>query len=1434
MSYNYAAAYGTSYGQYAAAQPSSYSTQTPATSGYGHYGQQAASGYGTSGSATTASTTASSVSSYAGYGSTAAATTTTAQSTYNFGGYGYNYGTDATSGYSASTATNAALQAFQVTKQSWYSSPNASSGTAAAPAQQQQQQQQQQAVTSSQTASQQQYGQYIQQYQQQISAYQQYVGNTAGSTNQQQQQQQQQGLFKTPQALAAKPKTDTQQQSTGWGAYNQRQSPSAIATRTDTAKTGWGVYQQQQQQQQQPGIASQQTSSLTNQQQKPAGLVYRSPMKYSTDTQYGSTQGYTANQAYKSPAGNTTQAGYGTSSPSQGYGSSTQQQGYGTQQSQGYGNNQSSYSSPSQGGYNANQGYKSQSTGYQTGGNQGNQQTYSGNYNQGNNQGNYNRGYGQSPNNANGNVGMNNNMQGGQRGGPVRPLLTQRSPMGGGGGNQSYGGNNQGPRDGPDIPPFPRAWHSQDGYEGPPRQDNWQQQRNFGEQREQRWGRGGGNIGGGGGRFGNQQQQQQTPQPRGIYSNNSRNARGSSGSNRELWSPANKKSGTSMINKMDKDVKEVKKEFGEVIDKEKHSEIKTFLYAWLGARKLRPTYDIRQIGERPNISFRCDLRVDKYNFVGVGKAANKKEAQTTAAWKFADYLVRMGEINNSELPNKNIKVPDDKEGDIGDVKEEAVDDIPDEEIFVPKKDNNMTNRNRKGGRDRDRRNKRGNWGPAPRPLLGGGGGGGEIRPLMALPVGPSWDGPMGPPPPHLMRMPHPGMMDFRPPMWDGPPMMGPPHHMGPPHMHMRPGMPPPFMRNRQNDFWRRRDIEERMMDMSRGNDWAHPEDMFISQMIRNQQEAERKRGGSGVPRPIMQPMEAMPGEWERVQQTRPVITSDDRHMMTKHAEIYPQEGELKNLHRIVNTVEQALKLLSDKFVNEDHPKEEPKKEEPEKMEKDETKKEGEEEKKESQEAIEEKKETEGETSVENKEEKKDESEKKDEEEKKEGEEKKEEKRAKIKILKRPKKTPKQVDTRPRVLCGVNRIGPLAKGLLITKDDHVELALLCGEIPTIKLLDRIMEHIDEKLFTVDEDFKLNVIKMEEEAGFLIKSVEDTPVEVMVTLTAMALRKPAKKEAETKKESKKDDEENDNKEEKETTTAEEPDPEGMLPKAKMLEALACLRHTQWFQAKACSIQSCVILTRILRDLQRRDEMWSHIAEWPLEVLIYSCLSSSEEQMSPGDACRRFFEVLAGGLLLPGMPGVADPCEKASLQRDVLDCLTVQHREEITTVSQKYLRQIAFREIHFILGMEKLSPSFKMDNHSNHQNKYGNKNQSTDVKQDAEVEKERPADANNARKRRFEHNGNDSVAESPKRSLTDEEDTDTQQNLAELSISDEASENRTSGGDQTETDKDQTPAEEDSKQPSKEEEEDVMETAEDSGERELTKEEEDALLEEENMDT
>ena len=43
-----------------------------------------------------------------------------------------------------------------------------------------------------------------------------------------------------------------------------------------------------------------------------------------------------------------------------------------------------------------------------------------------------------------------------------------------------------------------------------------------------------------------------------------------------------------------------------------------------------------------------------YKFVGVGEAASKKDAQTEAAWSFAEYLVRHNQLQRSELPAKSV------------------------------------------------------------------------------------------------------------------------------------------------------------------------------------------------------------------------------------------------------------------------------------------------------------------------------------------------------------------------------------------------------------------------------------------------------------------------------------------------------------------------------------------------------------------------------------------------------------------------------------------------------------------------------------------------------------------------------------------------------------------------------------------------------------
>uniref|UniRef100_A0A3Q2ZCQ8 RNA helicase n=1 Tax=Hippocampus comes TaxID=109280 RepID=A0A3Q2ZCQ8_HIPCM len=78
------------------------------------------------------------------------------------------------------------------------------------------------------------------------------------------------------------------------------------------------------------------------------------------------------------------------------------------------------------------------------------------------------------------------------------------------------------------------------------------------------------------------------------------------------------------------------------------ADIKNFLYAWCGKKKLTPNYDIRAAGTKNR--FMCEVRVDGFNYTGMGNSTNKKDAQSNAARDFVNFLVRMGEMSAAEVP----------------------------------------------------------------------------------------------------------------------------------------------------------------------------------------------------------------------------------------------------------------------------------------------------------------------------------------------------------------------------------------------------------------------------------------------------------------------------------------------------------------------------------------------------------------------------------------------------------------------------------------------------------------------------------------------------------------------------------------------------------------------------------------------------------------
>ncbi|XP_076331908.1 zinc finger RNA-binding protein-like isoform X2 [Tachypleus tridentatus] len=323
------------------------------------------------------------------------------------------------------------------------------------------------------------------------------------------------------------------------------------------------------------------------------------------------------------------------------------------------------------------------------------------------------------------------------------------------------------------------------------------------------------------------------------------------------------------------------------------------------------------------------------------------------------------------------------------------------------------------------------------------------------------------------------------------------------------------------------------------------------------------------------------------------VTSVDKHVMAKHASIYPKEEELSAVQKTVTTTEKALKMVSDFLSDSDGHKQDVSSQLP------------------------------NETTEESKDEKE--------------------------------------ELQPsRVLKGVMRIGVLAKGLILTGDLNVQLVVMCTEKPTRTLLEQVADNLPKQLKVVAPEDSYEVKLCVEEAAITVLAEQN--VTVTVTLTSPVMRKSGD----------------------EASAENVKDPPDVLDRQKCLDALAALRHAKWFQAKASGLHSCVVVIRILQDLRRRLPSWGQLSSWALELLVEKVLSSSQLPLSSGDALRRVFEAVSGGILLPGGPGLMDPCEKDPV--DVVD-LNNQDREDITASAQQALRLMVFRQVHKVLGMDPL---------------------------------------------------------------------------------------------------------------------------------------------------
>ncbi|XP_058393524.1 zinc finger RNA-binding protein 2 isoform X2 [Diceros bicornis minor] len=355
-------------------------------------------------------------------------------------------------------------------------------------------------------------------------------------------------------------------------------------------------------------------------------------------------------------------------------------------------------------------------------------------------------------------------------------------------------------------------------------------------------------------------------------------------------------------------------------------------------------------------------------------------------------------------------------------------------------------------------------------------------------------------------------------------------------------------------------------------------------------EAQDEHPGHSPPDQHLPPRRSRPGApADTPLPTRRPESSDDRHVLCKHAAIYPTEEELLAVQKAVSHTERALKLVSDTLAEENSGSPE-----------------------------------------------------------QEGRE------------------HSGIDPSARILKGVMRVGLLAKGLLLRGDRSVQLALLCSQKPTHSLLQRVTEQLPQQLPMVTED-KYEV-SSDPEANIVISSCEEPRMQVTVSVTSPLMREDPSVD-------------------QEGVEAPEPDPGDVLSPEKCLKSLAALRRAKWFQARASSLQPCVIVIRVFRELCQRVPTWGALPDWAMELLVEKALSSATGPLSPGDAVRRVLECVASGTLLIDGPGLQDPCERE--QTDVLGPMSAQQREDVTASAQHALRLLAFRQIHKVLGMDPLPP-------------------------------------------------------------------------------------------------------------------------------------------------
>ncbi|OQR75424.1 interleukin enhancer-binding factor 2-like [Tropilaelaps mercedesae] len=244
---------------------------------------------------------------------------------------------------------------------------------------------------------------------------------------------------------------------------------------------------------------------------------------------------------------------------------------------------------------------------------------------------------------------------------------------------------------------------------------------------------------------------------------------------------------------------------------------------------------------------------------------------------------------------------------------------------------------------------------------------------------------------------------------------------------------------------------------------------------------------------------------------------------------------------------------------------------------------------------------------------------------------------------------------------VRQVGSYRKGTMIAGHNVADFVILLKTFPTEEAVMRLGQKVLEDLRASYASLK--VVLTKDPCGFTIKSQNNTSAARCLITTLF----PNIRKLET---------------------------DLHLPQRLLVNNLAALRHSRWFEDNGQNQSGVKTLIRLIRDLRNRFEGLLPLNPWMVDLLChYSMMNTPDGQPLPlADGFKRTLQLLASGLFTPGSCGIQDPCELNVIR--VHTAMTVEEQDIVCMTAQNLVRHLLNGNFGPLLGITKKGEAIERD--------------------------------------------------------------------------------------------------------------------------------------------